>query len=302
MKAEALHWGKHVMRFHFLSAAATTLSVVALALVFLAIPASRVENANAYFQESNIRASGLVGTKTLALTYDDGPSVHTAELLDILAENNVKATFFVLGTRARHQSVVLERMAREGHIIANHSYNHAQLGRRYAANPDLVVQQIAGTNELINEFARADQGYYFRAPYGVWRSAHADVLNGDEELKRYVGPIYWDIGGETTFDDEGNIRTAADWDCWARDWSAVKCTSGYLKEISRKKGGIVLMHDIRQRSVTMVRSMLPLLLAEGYKFVTLDEVRSLDQFKTPSGEETPVADAGQIPASALLDR
>jgi hypothetical protein len=62
------------------------------------------------------------------------------------------------------------------------------------------------------------------------------------------------------------------------------------------------MHDIRHRSVSMVRSMLPVLLSEGYKFVTLDEVRSLDQFKTPSGEETPVADAGQLPANALLYR
>lgn len=302
MKAEALHWGKHVMRFHFWSTAATTLSVMVLAFVFLAIPASRVENANAYFQQNNIRASGLVGTKTLALTFDDGPSTHTAELLDVLAENNVKATFFLVGVRARHHSALLERMARDGHVIANHSYNHAQLGRRYAANPDLLVKQIAGTDEIIKQFARADQGYYFRAPYGVWRGVHAEVLNSDAELKRYVGPIYWDIGGETSFDDEGNIRTAADWDCWSRGWGADRCTSGYLREIARKKGGIVLMHDIRQRSVAMVRSMLPALLSEGYKFVTLDEVRSLDQFKTPSGEETPVADAGQLPANALLYR
>jgi peptidoglycan/xylan/chitin deacetylase (PgdA/CDA1 family) len=193
-------------------------------------------------------------------------------------------------------------MAREGHVIANHSYNHAQLGRRYAANPDLLVKQIIGTNEVINQFARPDQGYYFRAPYGVWRSVHAEVLNTDPTINHYVGPIYWDIGGETSFDDEGNVRTAADWDCWSRGWSADQCTRGYLREIARKKGGIVLMHDIRERSVSMVRSMLPVLLAEGYKFVSLDEVKALDQFKTPSGEETPVADAGQVPTNALLDR
>ena len=290
------------MQFRFWSSAATVVSVVVLALVFLAVPASRVENANAYFQQTNIRSSGLVGTKTLALTFDDGPSVHTAELLDVLAENNVKATFFLLGTRARHHPELLERMAREGHVIANHSYNHAQLGRRYAANPDLLVKQITGTNEVINQYARPDQGYYFRAPYGVWRSGHAEVLNTDPTINHYVGPIYWDIGGETSFDDEGNVRTAADWDCWSRGWSADQCTRGYLREISRKKGGIVLMHDIRERSVTMVRSMLPVLLAEGYKFVSLDEVKSLDQFKTPSGEETPVAEAGQVPTNALLDR
>lgn len=290
------------MQFHFLSSAATAVSVAVLALVFLAIPASRVENANAYFQQTNIRSSGLVGSKTLSLTFDDGPSTHTAGLLDVLAEHNVKASFFLVGVRARNHTVLLERMAREGHVIANHSYNHAQLGRRYAANPDLLLKQIAGTNDVIQDYAKADQGYYFRAPYGVWRSVHAEVLNNDPVLKHYVGPIYWDIGGETSFDDEGNVRTSADWDCWSRGWSADKCASGYLREISRRKGGIVLMHDIRERSVSMVRSMLPVLLAEGYKFVTLDEVRALDQFKTPSGEDVPVADAGQVPANALLDR
>ncbi len=73
-----------------------------------------------------------------------------------------------------------------------------------------------------------------------------------------------------------------------------------MREIARKKGGIVLMHDIRERSVKMVSSMLPQLLADGYKFVTLDEIKSLDQFKTPSGEDVPVADAGAVPQSALL--
>lgn len=290
------------MRSRFLAYVPAGVATVVLAMIFLSVPTTRVENANAYFQPTNIRSSGLTGTKTLALTFDDGPSAFTAELLDVLAENNVKATFFVLGTRARQHPMLLERMAREGHVIANHSYNHAQLGRRYAASPELLTEQIAGTDGLIAPIAGNNQGYYFRAPYGVWRRVHADVLNADPVLRKYVGPVYWDIGGETSFDDDGEVRASADWDCWSRDWTPEQCGRGYVREIARKRGGIVLMHDIRERTVRMARNVLPVLKAEGYRFVTLDEVRSLDQFKTPSGEDVPVADAGTPASNALMDR
>jgi peptidoglycan/xylan/chitin deacetylase (PgdA/CDA1 family) len=288
------------MLLRMTSMIATVVATVLLAVCFVTFPASRVENANAYFQTSNIRSSGLVGTKTLALTFDDGPSAFTPKLLDVLAQNNVHATFFLVGTRVNNHEATLQRMAREGHVIANHSFSHAQLGRRYANNPELLVKQIGHTNDAIAPFVRQGQGLYFRAPYGVWRSVHAATLNDDPVLRNYVGPIYWDIGGQIVYDDEGNVRSAADWDCWSHDWHADKCARGYMREIARKQGGIVLMHDIRERSILMVQAMLPSLLADGYKFVTLDEVKALDQFKTPSGEDVPVADAGSTPSNALL--
>jgi len=102
-------------------AAAAVAATLTLAFVFVALPASRVENANAYFQQSNIRSSGLVGTKTLALTFDDGPSTFTHELLDVLAQNNVHATFFIVGARTKGHEASLKRMADEGHVLANHS-------------------------------------------------------------------------------------------------------------------------------------------------------------------------------------
>jgi peptidoglycan/xylan/chitin deacetylase (PgdA/CDA1 family) len=283
-------------------AAAAVAATLTLAFVFVALPASRVENANAYFQQSNIRSSGLVGTKTLALTFDDGPSPYTHELLDVLAQNNVHATFFIVGARTKGHEASLKRMADEGHVLANHSFSHAQLGRRYANNPELLIKQIATTNAAIAPFIKPTQGLYFRAPYGVWRSVHAEVLNQDPVLKHYVGPIYWDIGGQITFDDNGDVRGAADWDCWAHDWTAKQCAEGYLKEIGRKRGGIVLMHDIRERSIWMAKQLIPALLADGYKFVTLDEVKGLDQYRTPATEDVPVADAGGAPSPAQLSR
>jgi peptidoglycan/xylan/chitin deacetylase (PgdA/CDA1 family) len=269
------------MLLRALSLIATAVATVVLTLIFVTLPPSQIETANAYFQPNNIYRSGLVGTRTLALTFDDGPSSFTNDLLDTLARNNVRATFFLVGARVRQHPATMERMMREGHVIANHSFTHARLGRRYASNPELLITQIGNTNAAITPYLRPNQGLYFRAPYGVWRSVHADFLNKDPELQKYVGPVYWDIGGDISYDDNGNLRAAADWDCWSRDLSADECGQGYMREIHRKKGGIVLMHDIRERSLWMVQSMLPKLVAEGYQFVTLDEVREFDRYKAP---------------------
>ena len=279
------------MLFKALSFAATAVAAVMLVLAFVMLPPSQIEPANAYFQPGNIYRSGLVGTKTLALTFDDGPSAFTDEVLDTLARNQVRATFFVVGSRVRHHPGTMERMMREGHVIANHSFSHANMGRRYADNPQLLLTQIGNTNAAIAPYVRPGQGLYFRAPYGVWRKAHANFLNQDPILQNYVGPIYWDVGGNTSYDDNGTLRAAADWDCWSNDLSADECARGYLREIRRKQGGVVLMHDIRERSLWMINGLLPQLVAEGYTFVTLDEVREYDQYKAPiAPDNVPVAE------------
>jgi peptidoglycan-N-acetylglucosamine deacetylase len=267
----------------------TTVVACALALVMMTVPAQRYETANAYFQEDNIYRSGIQGTRQLALTFDDGPSAATASLLDVLAQHKIRATFFVVGSRVDFYPDVMERMKNDGHVIANHSFSHARLGRRYSTHPEMLTTQIGTTNDAIAPFVRPGQGLYFRAPYGVWRQTHAEFLNQDPTLKHYVGPIYWDIGGDLSYDDEGRMRSAADWDCWSRDLTAAECGEGYLREIRRKKGGVVLMHDIRQRSVTMVAGLLPALLKDGYSFITLDELPEFEKYRTPLSQDVPVA-------------
>jgi peptidoglycan-N-acetylglucosamine deacetylase len=272
-----------------LSLCAAAIFAAVLCAFFAVLPGGPIEPANAYFQQTNIYSSGLRGTHTLALTFDDGPSAHTGQMLDELARYNVKATFFVLGSRAAAHPELLERMSREGHVIANHSLSHPKMGRRYALHPEYLVAQIGGTQDVIAPYLRPDQGLYFRAPYGIWRKVHAEYLNQDPVLRNYVGPIYWEVGGSIEHDAAGNVRAAADWDCWSRDWSTEQCSAGYLSEIGAKNGGIVLMHDIRERSVWLVQAMLPTLINEGYQFVTLDQVQGLDPYRTPPPTEVPIA-------------
>jgi peptidoglycan/xylan/chitin deacetylase (PgdA/CDA1 family) len=84
----------------------------------------------ALFQERSIFHSGLRNAHTIALTFDDGPNARTSEVLDALKEMNIKATFFIVGTQAHRHPDVLARIAREGHLLANHSATHAFLSSR----------------------------------------------------------------------------------------------------------------------------------------------------------------------------
>lgn len=247
----------------------------------------------ALFQEHNIFRSGLRTTHTIALTFDDGPNAHTDEVLDALKELNVKATFFIVGDQARRHPKILARIAREGHLLANHSATHAFLGSRYDADPNALVDQIRDVHDQIAPLMPADARFYFRAPYGKWTRAHARTLNSDPELRRYVGPIYWDVGGDISFTRDGYVMSAADWDCWRMGWSAHTCAKGYTREIRRKDGGVVLMHCIHAQSAALVREVVPALLDEGYRFVRLDEMPEYRQYETPA--PSAVADAGKAP-------
>jgi peptidoglycan/xylan/chitin deacetylase (PgdA/CDA1 family) len=140
--------------------------------------------------------------------------------------------------------------------------------------------------------------HYFRAPYGSWRSAHAAILNSDPILRKYVGPIYWDIGGDIAMRD-GYIMSSADWDCWHHHWTAQTCAKGYLREIRRKNGGVVLMHCIHGQSADLVAAIVPAMVEEGYTFVRLDQMREYKQYETPPSVPS-VAQAKVIRSAELI--
>ena len=247
----------------------------------------------ALLQEKTIFHSGLRNAHTIALTFDDGPNAHTDEVLDALKEMHVKATFFIVGKEAHRHPETLARIAREGHLLANHSATHAFLGSKYDENPDMLLAQLRDVHDQIAPLMAKGDKFYFRAPYGEWKYAHAAILNADPELRRYVGPIYWDIGGDISMSRDGYVMSAADWDCWHLHWSARTCAKGYSREIRRKDGGVVLMHCIHVHSAELVRAVVPALIEEGYKFVRLDQMPEYRQYETPG--DRGVADARVLP-------
>jgi peptidoglycan/xylan/chitin deacetylase (PgdA/CDA1 family) len=234
----------------------------------------------AWFQSSSIFHSGLREAHTIALTFDDGPAGHTPEVLDALKAHNVRATFFVVGSSAKTHHAALARITNEGHLLANHSTTHPMLRSSYDAVPERLINQIRITHDEIAPFMKPGDKLYFRAPYGYWRSAHAKILNADPVLRNYVGPIYWDIGGQISMRD-GYIMSAADWDCWQHKWTAQTCAKGYLREIRRSDGGVVLIHSLYAKSAELSATIIEAMAEEGYRFVRLDEVPEYRQYETP---------------------
>lgn len=256
------------------------------------------------FQQKNISNFDITNTKKIVLTFDDGPSPEaTPVLLDILRIYNIKATFFVLAQNAKKYPEIMRRMKEDGHIIANHSYSHANLSSHlYSQYNDMLLREVVESDKVISKYMSDAFPRYFRAPYGAWTATHADKLNRIASVRDYIGPVFWSVGGSLIPNVTVNYKTgavtgsrpktaaeitsAADWDCWSSskkfNYSALPvevCLAGYLKETRRKGGGVVLMHDLSLNTVDMTAQFIPTLLKEGYSFVNLNELRSLDQYK-----------------------
>lgn len=245
------------------------------------------------FQQNSIGNFGLSGKKKIALTYDDGPTEEvTSALLKLLRKYNIKATFFLVAKEVEGQEAVLNRMRADGHIIANHSYSHKNLKNNlYYTDINALFHQVVDSHRVIAPFMNPSHRMYFRAPYGAWTPSHAAKLNKRKAVRDYIGPVFWNIGGEispkgTRPTSTKRINAAADWDCWSDDpkrgiypLSVEVCAAGYWKEITAKQGGVVLMHDKSMKTVQMSARLIPALLDAGYSFVTLDDLRSLDKYE-----------------------
>ena len=112
----------------------------------------------------------------VALTYDDGPSLWTAQLLDILDEYDAKATFFVRGGAIRGNTHLLQRMVAGGHHIGNHSYSHRRLT---ALEDEEVLEELMTTGQLIHD--ACDQ------TVSLWRAPYLDTNERVNKLAARLG-------------------------------------------------------------------------------------------------------------------
>lgn len=176
----------------------------------------------------------------VALTFDDGPSIYTPELLDILKKEDVKATFFVLGKSASVQKNILKRIATEGHNIGNHSYDHKDFRK---ISESEARKQISLTDEIIKEIT-GEKPKYFRFPYG----AHTK-----ENLAMVGRPVMM-------------------WSVDPLDWKH-KDINHLVKAMSNPDPqGIILAHDIHKTTVQAIPQVIKNLKAKGFHIVTLDDL------------------------------
>ena len=224
--------------------AVLTMLLFAVALTFLAR-----ENENAKRQEAWSRTVADSGYEDeepykgkIALTFDDGPHpVCTPQLLDGLKKRDVQVTFFVTGPNVESYPDIVKRASEEGHLIGNHTFHHVQLT---AANSDEFKKEIISTNDIIQEVTGKETSF-IRPPYGSWDKKYEKELN--------MFPVLWDVD-------------PLDW-CSTNVDKVVRNVLSHTKENS-----IILMHDSYDSTVTAALQIVDILKAEGYEFVTVDEI------------------------------
>ncbi|MGY3622079.1 chitooligosaccharide deacetylase NodB [Bradyrhizobium sp. USDA 10063] len=199
------------------------------------------------------------GSRSVYLTFDDGPNpLCTPDVLDVLAEHRVPATFFVIGAYAADHPKLIRRMIAEGHEVANHTMTHPDLSR---CEPAEVQHEVATANRVIRLACPQALLRHMRAPYGMWTE---EVI--------------------TTSARAGLV--AVHWSVDSRDWSQpgvdaiVNAVLG-----SVRPGAIVLLHDgsppdelglgthaaLRDQTVLALSILIPALHDRGFS------IRSLPQ-------------------------
>ena len=178
----------------------------------------------------------------IALTFDDGPYPKvTGHILDVLEKNGVCATFFVLGSRIEGREDVLTRMDELGCEIGNHSFSHADLTRlskadcqRELSDTDAEIRRVTGHEASV---VRPPYGYYNKAV----RSAAGRPL------------ILWTVD--------------------TNDWrgKAPGEIADYVIQ-QAKEGSVILMHDQQTQTADAMEMIIPTLIDEGFRFVTVSEL------------------------------
>ncbi len=191
--------------------------------------------------------------KIVALTFDDGPNPpYTEQLLDVLKENHVSATFFLIGQNVEKHPELVKRIAAEGHQLGNHTYHHMDLLK---ADRKLIADEVDRTNQAIIA-ASGITPHLLRPPHG------------------FRDPVVMEMMAER------NLKVV-EWSVMSRDWLNPGVDTIVERTISKvKNGSIILLHDgdgiaaqdSRAQTIEATRRIIQILSAQGYKFVTVDEI------------------------------
>ena len=216
-----------------------------------------------YTQEAKERLSNIYKseTKKAYLTFDDGPSYNVTPLiLDVLKENDIKATFFVLGNRADQNPNTLKRVYEEGHYIANHGYSHVY--SKIYETPEKVIDEYWQCEYAIRTAIQDEeyQSHLFRFPGGLKGGKYEDIkMQGNELLDSIsVGSV--------------------DWNALTEDSAGKKTKEGLIQSlidtIQGKNSAVILMHDASDKILTYetLQEIIDYLKNEGYEFCSFHDI------------------------------
>lgn len=216
------------------------------------------------FQGNIIRQVKMSGDKkVVALTFDDGPTpTITPQVLEILKQNNIKATFFLIGQNLKRFPKIAQQIVADGHTLGNHTWHHwRKLMMEFTAS-----HEIEDTAQIMYKVTGV-QTSLFRPPNGFLHNGLVDYA-----LKRKDAVVLWSLDSE-------------DWR--GSHTSVEKLVNRVVERV--KPGEIILMHDgggDRSRTVQALPKIIEQLTLRGYKFVSVPE---LLQMQDAGFKEKPTA-------------
>ncbi|SFC57699.1 Peptidoglycan/xylan/chitin deacetylase, PgdA/CDA1 family [Flavobacterium phragmitis] len=223
-------------------------AVVFLWLGINAIGSSRISS---NYHVKAYCSNPLETEQKIALTFDDGPSPYTLEVLELLKKYNASATFFCIGKNIEAHPEILQKVIDEGYLVGNHSYSHSKFFDFY--NAKQIREEIEKTDTLLEKFT-SKKINFFRPPYGVTTPSIRRVL---EKTNHKV--IGW------------NIRSLD---------GGTKNQELILNRITKRvsPGGIVLLHDTGKHSVLVLEQFLQFLQQNNYQVVSIEELLNLKAY------------------------
>jgi peptidoglycan/xylan/chitin deacetylase (PgdA/CDA1 family) len=183
--------------------------------------------------------------KCVALTFDDGPSPFTDRLLQILKDNDVKSTFFLIGNKVAANPAGAKRVADAGMEVGNHTWEHPNMT---TIPPEDIGSQISKANDAI-QAATGQRPKLLRTAGGL---VNDNVLAAAKQ--QGMADINWDV---IPFD-------------WINDSNTAATT--YMLKTQIKSGSVVLFHDTYSSTVDVVYQFIPVLKHNGYHLVTVSQL------------------------------
>lgn len=193
--------------------------------------------------------------KRAFLTFDDGPSNRTIDILNTLKQENATATFFVLGSRVEYMPDVVKQIYDEGHYIANHGYSHVYTS--IYSSPEAVLDEYTRCNDAVKNAIGVQEynSHLFRFPGGLVGGKYATIKSQAKELL-----------------NQNNIVNV-DWNALNGDAETQEPTVEFemqrIKETTQNKNSIViLMHDASNKEATIqaLPQIITYLKEQGYEF------------------------------------